>query len=135
MTVRDMRPGDLPALVSMMRRLWPEAGEYDFSDETVFVWERENGDIGGFASLSVRPWAEGCDSSPVPFVEGWWVAADLRGRGVGGRLMRAAEEWCRTRRFRELGSDVELTNTASLDAHAALGFEPTIRLQYFRKRL
>lgn len=48
----------------MMRALWPESGNYDFSDETVFVWQRAHGGLGGFASVSLRPWAdEGCDSS------------------------------------------------------------------------
>jgi aminoglycoside 6'-N-acetyltransferase I len=119
----------------MMRKVWPEAEEYDFSDETTFVWEREAGGLGAFVSLSVRPWAEGCDASPVPYIEGWWVAPDVRGRGVGRALVEAVEQWCREQGHEELGSDVEVTNQASLDAHASLGFEPTVRVQYFRKRL
>lgn len=54
----------------MMRELWPTGGDYDFSDERVLVWERESGDLGGFVSFSLRPWAEGCDSTPVPYIEG-----------------------------------------------------------------
>src|SRR5438067_1734925 len=27
---------------------------------------------------TLRPWAEGCKSMPVPYIEGWWVAPDLR---------------------------------------------------------
>ena len=135
MSVREWRAPDMPAVLGMMRELWPEAGEYDFSDEIGFVWAREDQKLGGFVSLSVRPWAEGCHSAPVPYVEGWWVAPDLRGAGVGRSLMLAAEEWCRSNGFVELGSDVELNNEASLQAHATLGFEPTLRLQYLRKRL
>ena len=135
MPVREIRTTELPGVLAMMRELWPEAGDYDFSDETVFVWERGQGGLGGFVSLSVRPWAEGCESSPVPHIEGWWVAPDLRGEGVGRRLMQAAEDWCRVKGFGELGSDVEVGNAASLEAHRSLGFEPTVRLQYFRKRL
>ena len=86
MTVRQARPADLTDVADMMRALWPDAGAYDFSDETVFVWERSDGGLGGFASLSLRPWAEGCDSTPVPYVEGWWVAPDLRRQGVGRAL-------------------------------------------------
>lgn len=33
MSVRLMRPGENSEVVAMMRRLWPEAGEYDFSEE------------------------------------------------------------------------------------------------------
>jgi GNAT superfamily N-acetyltransferase len=133
--VREMHPNETSTVRDMMRRLWPEAGDYDFGDERVFVWEREGGALGGFVSFSLRPWAEGCDSTPVPYIEGWWVAPDLRGQGVGRKLIEAVEQWCRSHGHQELGSDVELDNDASQRAHAALGFSPTMRLQFFRKRL
>ena len=135
MPVRPARPSEIPAVTEMMRALWPGAEEYDFSDETVLVWERDEGGLGGFVSFSLRPWAEGCDSTPVPYIEGWWVAPDLRRSGVGRALIATVEQWCRRRGYRELGSDVEVDNVVSLEAHAALGFEPTLRLQFFRKRL
>ena len=133
--VRLMRPDEIPAVTEMMRALWPDATDYDFTEETVFVWERPIGGLGGFASLSIRPWADGCETMPVPYIEGWWVAPDLRRMGVGGALFAAVERWCKARGYRELGSDVEIENATSLAAHKALGFEPTLRLQYFRKRL
>ncbi len=135
MSVRAMRPDEVPEVTEMMRTLWPGGDSYDFSDETVFVWERENGGLGGFVSFSLRPWAEGCESAPVPYIEGWWVAPDLRRAGVGRALVAAVEQWCREAGYGELGSDVELDNTVSLRAHAAMGFEPTLRVQFFRKRL
>lgn len=135
MSVRLMRTDELSEVTEMMRALWPDAGDYDFGDETVFVWERSEGSLGGFASFSLRPWAEGCSGMPVPYVEGWWVAPDLRRSGVGRALIDAIEQWCRENGYVELGSDVELDNAPSLAAHAALGFEPTLRLQFFRKRV
>ncbi|MGQ0713413.1 MAG: GNAT family N-acetyltransferase [Gemmatimonadaceae bacterium] len=135
MTVRLASTDDLPQVTKMMQALWPDAGDYDFGDETVFVWDTGRGDLGGFISVSLRPWAEGCESTPVPYVEGWWVAADVRRAGVGRALMAAVEQWCQERGYTELGSDVDLGNATSLRAHAALGFEPTLRLQYFRKQL
>lgn len=135
MAVRPIHDGDQDAVLAMMRALWPGAGDYDFADETVFVWEREGGEPGGFVSFSLRAWAEGCDSTPVPYIEGWWVAPDLRRSGVGRALIGAVERWCVENGYDELGSDVEVENNGSLRAHAALGFEPTLRLQFFRKRL
>lgn len=135
MSVRLMHQEESPEVTEMMRTLWPGGDSYDFSDETVFVWERDGGGLGGFVSFSIRPWAEGCDSTPVPYIEGWWVAPDLRRAGVGRALVRAVEEWSREHGYRELGSDVELDNAVSLRAHAALGFEPTLRVQFFRKQL
>ena len=93
------------------------------------------GTLGGFVSVSLRPWAEGCDATPVPYVGGLWVAPDLRQSGVGRALMAAWEEWGRAHGHTELGSDVDVDNVGSLRAHASLGFVPTMRLQFFRKRL
>jgi aminoglycoside 6'-N-acetyltransferase I len=118
----------------MMAELTGE-NPYDFSGETVFVWERETGGLGGFISVSLRPWAEGCVGEPVPYIEGWWVAPDLRGTGVGRALVDSVGQWCRTHEFSELGSDVEMGNDTSLRAHIALGFKPTMRLQFFRMDL
>jgi aminoglycoside 6'-N-acetyltransferase I len=127
MSVREMAPADMPEAQAMMRSLWPESRNYDFSDA--------RGGLGGFASVSLRPWAEGCDSSPVPYVEGWYVAPDLRGQGIGAALFAAIKQWCRDHGHVELGSDAELDNVPSHRAHVALGFEPTLQLQFFRKPL
>jgi aminoglycoside 6'-N-acetyltransferase I len=135
MKVREMRPADEPAVQQMMRALWPEAASYDFRSERVFVWEEAVGKLGGFVSISLRMWAEGCDSEPVPYVEGWWVEPALRRRGIGRALIAEVERWCVAHGHRELGSDAELENAVSLTTHAALGFKPTLRLQFFRKLL
>jgi aminoglycoside 6'-N-acetyltransferase I len=133
--IRLAKPAELPDVKAMMLALWPEAGDYDFSDEIIYVSERPSGELGSFVSFSIRPWAEGCESAPVPYVEGWWVAPDLRGTGVGRALMAAVEQWCRDHGYAEFGSDVPVENEASLEAHRALGFEPTIRLQFFRRNV
>ncbi len=135
MPVRLMQPAETSGVITMMRALWPEAGEYDFSDEMVYVWQRPDGTLGGFASFSLRPWAEGCASAPVPYIEGWWVAPDLRQQGIGRELLGAIERWCREKGYVELGSDAEIANEVSIQAHVALGFEPTMKLQFFRKNL
>ena len=89
----------------------------------------------GFVELSIRPHAEGCTSSRVAYVEGWFVTEPARGRGIGARLMSGAEAWARAKGCTELASDTELGNEASVLAHRALGFEETRRLVCFRKSL
>jgi aminoglycoside 6'-N-acetyltransferase I len=118
-----------------MAKLWPGEDDYDFGGETVFVFEREAGGLGGFASVSVRPEVEGCRSARCPHVEGWWVDPDLRRHGVGRALLEAIERWCLERGFTELSSDTELENGLSRTVHPKLGYEPTVQIQYFRKGL
>lgn len=101
----------------------------------VLVADRGDGKLCGFVEIGLRPYAEGCDSSPVPFIEGWYVDPDVRGTGVGRELIRAAEAWARANGYREIASDVELDNDASIAAHNALGFEEVDRLVCFRKGL
>lgn len=101
----------------------------------VLVAERSPGQLAGFIEIGLRPYAEGCETTPVPFIEGWYVDADLRRSGVGTSLVRAAEEWARSRGYSEIASDVELANTVSQAAHEALGYEETSRLVCYRRNL
>jgi aminoglycoside 6'-N-acetyltransferase I len=133
MAVRPMRDDDRPQVGRWKLELWGEDAWPD--GETVLVWDDGDGALGGFISLTVRPWANGCERSPVPFVEGWYVVASSRRRGAGRELMAAAEDWARAEGFDELGSDVLLDNAASLQAHRHVGFQPTEQVQYFRKDL
>jgi aminoglycoside 6'-N-acetyltransferase I len=89
----------------------------------------------GFAEVALRPYANGCDSQPVAFLEGIWVAEPERGRGVGAALIRHIEAFLLARGYRELGSDTPLTNLTSQNAHRRWGFTETERVLYFRKLL
>lgn len=127
--------------------LWPQGSEAEQGAEiaaffqgteklvvAVFVCEHAPEAICGFLELSVRNYAEGC-SGPTPYVEGWFVEADVRRQGVGGALMRVAEAWAVEHGYRELASDAELDNDQSLRAHESLGFEEVVRAVHYRKAL
>ncbi|MEO8129099.1 MAG: GNAT family N-acetyltransferase [Bryobacteraceae bacterium] len=130
-----MRGSELSQVQALARQLWPDAGDCDFQGEQLFVWERQTGSLGGFASFAIRPWVDGANSAPCPHVEGWFVEADIRRRGVGRALMVAIEEWCRKHGYLELTSDTLLDNQVSREAHAGIGFLPTEQIQYFKKAI
>jgi aminoglycoside 6'-N-acetyltransferase I len=133
----------------MRARLWPQADAAELAGEArafaadpalsmldaVFIAVDEDARPAGFLELCLRAFSDGCDSMPVPHVEGWYVDPTARRRGLGRALMQAAEAWARARGFSELASDSELHNVASHEAHDACGFEEVERLVKFRKVL
>ena len=147
MKIRAAVVDDLDVWVAMRQALWPEesADELRADAEAFFqdrgwraatlLCEDEAGRAVGMIELSLRSYAEGCDSSPVPFVEGWFVVPDARRRGIGRALVAAAEVWARERGHREIASDTQLWNTDSQAAHLALGFEEAERAVHYRKSL
>ena len=92
MKIRPVDVGDKAEWLRMRLSFWPEPGrakheiEIDrfFSgtaDPTItLVAELENGKLGGLLEAGTRPYAEGCSSSPVGYIEGWWVDQGLRRR-------------------------------------------------------
>lgn len=124
--------------------LWPddhdlETNAYFTSASTVaaavFVADRGGRRLGGFIEIGERSYAEGCETSPVAYVEGWFVDPDLRRKGVGSELIRAGEAWARARGYVEIGSDVLIDNAVSVAAHTALGYREIERVACFAKRL
>ena len=96
------------------------------------IAETTSGEAAGFCEIEIRPYANGCLSRPVPFLEGIWVGQQFRRQGVGAQLIRHAEAVLLARGFQELGSDVLIANQASLAAHASWGFSETVRVVFFR---
>ena len=101
----------------------------------VLVADRGDGSLAGFVELGSRRYAEGCATTPVAYLEGWYVDPDVRRAGLGKRLLEAAEAWAKANGFSEIASDTELANDRSLKAHLALGFEEVERQICFRKSL
>lgn len=143
--IRNVSAEDKDEWLRLRMALWPDntaaetLAEMDkiLSDPLtpVFVAARENGKLGGFLEGGLRKYADGCDTSPVGYIEGWYVDEDLRRQGVGGKLVRALEDWTREQGCTELASDTWLDNEISIQAHFALGYEETERLIHFRKKL
>jgi aminoglycoside 6'-N-acetyltransferase I len=89
-----------------------------------------------FAEASLRhDYVNGCDTSPVGFLEGIYVVPLFRRRGVVASLVRAVEQWTLAQGASELASDALINNVDGHRMHAALGFQETERVVCFRKHL
>jgi aminoglycoside 6'-N-acetyltransferase I len=125
--------------------LWPDEPSAAFDpemrawhenpDARVFVALRPDDSLCGFVEVGTRPYAEGCETSPVGYIEGWYVDADVRRHGYGRALLGAAEEWARSAGYTEMASDALLDNTVSHRAHGQCGYQEVERLVTFRKSL
>jgi aminoglycoside 6'-N-acetyltransferase I len=91
--------------------------------------------LGGFLEAGTRKYAEGCETSPVGYIEGWYVDEDLRQQGIGIRLVKTAEEWARYQGLTEMASDTWLENEVSIRTHLKLGYKEAERLVHFMKKL
>lgn len=143
--IRPARSTDRTGWLRMRRKLW--AGHADHARETrayfshpqahavVLVAETPGGSLAGFLELGQRDMAEGCVSSPVAYVEGWWVEELHRRTGVGRALLRGAEAWASKRGLNEIASDCTPDNRPSAAAHAACGYRETGCMVCFRKIL
>ena len=143
--IRPVQPNDAETWLQLRQALWPnhtrEAHAAEIADFlagtraeplAVLLAEDAMGKALGFAELSIRPYAEGCVSDRVAYLEGWYVVPGARARGIGQALVEAAAAWARQQQCTELASDTELTNEASAAAHRALGFTEVAQVRCFR---
>jgi aminoglycoside 6'-N-acetyltransferase I len=146
MIIRRVRPEDKPEWLRMRHLLWPGHTDAELlvemdeilsaaEEQPVFVAVRPDGRLGGFLEGGTRKYADGCESSPVGYLEGWYVDKDLRQKGVGGQLVRAMEAWARAHGLAEMASDTWLENETSIAAHGRLGYVEMERLVHFAKKL
>ena len=145
MTIRRITEQDRSDWARLRDALWQgslaeheTATEHYFangaSTPVVFVAEWE-GQIVGFLELGYRQYAPGCSSSPVPFIEGWYVEPGVRKQGIGRSLVAAAESHAHSEGHSEIASDAELDNDDGVAAHKALGYSVIERVVCFRKPL
>ncbi len=104
-------------------------------DAAVFVAERPGGSVCGYVEVGSRPYADGCATSPVGYIEAWYVDPDVRRSGYGRALLTAAESWARSRGYSEMASDALLDNAVSYEAHIRSGYSEVERVVQFQKSL
>lgn len=145
-TVRQFRETDLSEWLRLRQLLWDETAEEEHREEMldildhpefqlVIVADGGDGRLIGFLEVSIRPFAEDCETENVGYLEGWFVEPEFRRTGVGRNLVANAEQWARIRGCTEMASDAEVGNEDSIEAHRQLGYEETSRLVHLRKEI
>jgi 8-oxo-dGTP diphosphatase len=144
--IRQAAQADLELWVQRRAALWPREPAGILRQEALKMLQEPErnvcylavtleGEVVGFLEVSLRDWAEGCRSSPVGFLEGWFVDPGWRHRGVGAALVAEGEAWAHRRGCTEMGSDADADNSISWLAHTRLGYQEVERRVGFSKRL
>ena len=113
--IRRATAADKPEWVRMRQMLWPEAPldylEYDMDEiladprQEVFIASRADGKPVAFIEASLREYAEGCETSPVGYIEACMWTKTFAGKNLAGRsclpprigrAKKAAPRWLRT---------------------------------------
>lgn len=90
----------------------------------------------GFAQVQLRhDYVEGCETSPVGYLEGIYVREKFRHQGIAGTLLKNCENWAKTSGCTEFASDCEFCNTTSQLFHKKVGFEEANKIVCFKKKL
>lgn len=143
LVLRRLGLQDREAWATLRHALWPHHGRDELDAELpqaiadglvgfgIFDGDRAL----GLAEAGVRDYGNGCETAPVPWLEGIYVVPGQRRSGLARRLVQAVEAWARAEGYAELGSDAALDNLTSRLAHARWGFEETERVVMFRKVL
>jgi aminoglycoside 6'-N-acetyltransferase I len=152
MVIRPVEASDANEWLRMRMALWPDSNLDKENNEikhflatparavlptmqAVFVCQRPDIGLCGFVEVGIRPYADGCETTDVGYLEAWYVDPDWRNQGIGRALVRAAETWAHRQGCREMASDADLTNILSQTVHQRLGYVETSRIVQFCKTL
>lgn len=145
MRIREYRDEDWAEWLRMECALFPDVPHDDLisgmrefrarADAAVFMANDASGAAVGFVEVGSRAYAEDCSTSPVGYIEAWYVDPQARRSGIGRALLSAAEDWARGQGYKEMGSDALLDNIQSHEAHRRAGYTETCRLVTFLKPL
>jgi aminoglycoside 6'-N-acetyltransferase I len=131
----------------MRTALWPDASLAEHlqdiadmldggDDLAVFIMLNDGGDATAFVEAALRhDYVNGCDTSPVVFIEGLYVIPQARRCGIARQMIKAVAAWGYAQGCSEMASDAAITNLASHAFHHAAGFVETERVVYFRKAI
>ena len=146
MKIVPITPLMFDAWVKMRHALWPDYSETELRGGAgAMMLDPARHDVRlacvdgkpvGFSETSLRnDYVNGCETSPVAFLEGIYVVPEYRRKGAARALIGEAEAWAKKIGCKEFASDALLENSASHSMHTALGFDETERVVYFKKSI
>ena len=155
--IREYQKNDFTELLRLRNLLYFDDNKNELYDElhscfqgdpyydlwTIFVYQRNDGSLGGFIEIGFVQADEYKDrlshfintdyyeeihqflteGKSIPVVESWYVDDDLRGQHIGYELMVQAEEWVKKNACPFILSDTDDFRDVSQIAHKSFGYD------------
>ena len=145
MRIKAANMNDLPSVVKLALKLWPENDYEELLKEmtelladhkALLLFASDQDNAVAFAHCQLRhDYVEGTDSSPVGYLEGIYVEESYRMKGIARSLLTQCEKWAKDNGCHEFASDCELDNTDSFKFHLNAGFTEANRIICFTKKI
>ncbi|WP_013323076.1 aminoglycoside 6'-N-acetyltransferase [Gloeothece verrucosa] len=144
--IDKIQPEERQQWLIMRHQLWPDSDFTELQQETeeiikqpdilpVFVARNSEKELIGFLEAAFRDYVDGCNSTPVPYIEGLYVKPEYRNQGIAKALIQTMENWAKQQGYTEIASDTTLENIISQTLHQQLGFEAVERIIIWRKSI
>ena len=138
----DMR--NIDTLTVLAGCLWPHASKEDLVKDLTIAIEKKDQDIYlynvdgvgsiAFIQVSLRyDYVEGCNNSPVAYIEGIYVSDMYRRKKIGAKLIEVAKKWALKNKCSQIASDCTLDNKTSIEFHKNSGFEEVNKVVCFKQ--
>ncbi|MDW8704906.1 GNAT family N-acetyltransferase [Streptococcus suis] len=142
MTIRAVNEQTLSIWASFASQVWQTNEQVlieKFSNNEFpfeFLYYSQSEESKAWISLSLRhDYVEGCQASPVAYLEGIFISSNYRSQGIAEELLHFAEGWAKSRGIGQLGSDAELDNLLSQKFHIKHGFREVSRTVHYVRNL
>ena len=146
MNIKTLSPEYLGQWVRLRQQLWPEHNAEQHLNEGLeilasaqhmsFVLINDEPAAIAFADAAIRhDYVNGCQTTPVVFIEGIYVEPQWCLKKCAKKLIRAIEQWGKAYGCTEIASYAELDNVSSHKMHQKLGFKVTEKVVFFQKNI
>lgn len=136
---------DINIVIDMAMKLFKESNKEKLNEEFEKLFNDEgfvvflkfiNERVVGFAQCQLRnDYVEGCDYSPVCYLEGIYIEEKYRKKGYAKQLLEYCCAWGKKHNCKEFASDCEITNEESYLFHLKCGFLEMNKIICFKKSL